>query len=102
MLVDKGKYVRIRKHVILPGKRDQSVPAETQKVPLKMWVRGRLLEESELFEETSILTATGRIVRGELKEVEPRYKHDFGDFVEELACVREVILKEMWGADDDL
>jgi hypothetical protein len=67
-----------------------------------MWVRGRLLEESELFEETSILTATGRIVRGELKEVEPRYKHDFGDFVEELACVREVILKEMWGADDDL
>lgn len=102
MLVDKGKYVRIRKHIILPGKRDKSVPAETQKVPLKMWIRGRLIEESELFEETSVITTTGRIVKGELKEIEPRYKHDFGDFVEELTCVREIILSEMWGDEYDL
>lgn len=102
MLVDKGKYVRIRKHILLPGNRDKSVPEETQRVPLKMWVRGRLIEESELFEETKIQTTTGRIVKGELKEVEPRYKHDFGDFVEELSCVRDIILNEMWGDNHDL
>lgn len=102
MLINKGKYVRIRKHLLLPGSREENVPNETQKVPLKMWVKGRLVDESELFEETKIITITGRVVKGELKEVEPRYKHDFGDFVEELSSVREIILKEMWGDLSDL
>ncbi len=100
MLVSQGKMVRIRKHILFPGNRDERVPKDTSLVPLKMWIKGKLLEESEMFEETEIITVTGRLEKGVLKEVEPRYKHSFGDYVEELHHVREIILKEVWGVDD--
>lgn len=100
MLVSKGKFVRIRKHILFPENRDKRVPDDTSQVPLKMWIKGRLLDESEMFEETEIITATGRIEKGILKEVEPKYKHTFGDYVEELQHIREIILKEAWGVDD--
>ena len=102
MLVKKGTYVRIRQHLLLPGERSERLPLDTQKVPLKMWARGRLCEEAELFEEVSIKTASGRIVRGVLKEVEPKYKHSYGEFVDEILQMRERILSEMWGDDDDV
>ncbi len=101
MLVSKGKFVRIRKHVIFAENRDERVPDDTSQVPLKMWIKGRLLEESEMFEESQIITATGRLEKGILKEVEPRYKHTFGNYVEELQDVREIILREAWGADEN-
>ncbi len=97
MLVDKGKYVRIRKHILPPEQRASNIPEDTKKVPLKMWIKGRLVEEAELFEEAEIITATGRRVKGVLKEVEPKHKHSFGDFVEEILRMREIILAEMWG-----
>ena len=100
MLVDKGKYVRIRKHILPPDQRAANVPEDTQKVPLKMWIKGRLVEEAELFEEAEIITATGRRVKGVLKEVEPKHKHSFGEYVEEIQAMRENILREMWGDEE--
>ena len=97
MLVAKDTYVRIRKHVLMPGERSVNLPKETSLVPLKMWVKGRLTEEAELFEDVTIITNTGRQIRGELKEVEPQYKHSFGGFVDEIVKMRENILNEMWG-----
>lgn len=102
MLVNKGTYVRVRKHLLLPGERAEGLPVDTQKVPFKMWARGRLCEEAELFEEVSIETASGRVVNGVLKEVEPKYKHSYGDFVDEILQMRKIILSEMWGDDDDV
>jgi 2-amino-4-ketopentanoate thiolase alpha subunit len=101
MLIDKGKYVRLRKHVLLPDDRAANIPDDTKKVPLKMWVKGNLIHESELFEEAQVKTTTGRIVKGELKEVEPKYKHSYGDFIEEIYTMKNIILSEMWGNNDE-
>ncbi len=100
MLVEKGKFVRIRSHLILPENRNTDLPESTQKVPYKMWAKGYLLDEAELYEESTIVTATNRVITGILKEVEPKYKHSFGDFVTEINVMRSIILKEVWGNDD--
>ncbi len=101
MLIKKGAYVRIRKNILPPGKRAKGIPEDTTKVPFKCWIKGRLLEEGELYEEARIQTATGRVVTGEIKEVEPRHKHSYGDHVDEILTMRETILREAWGDDDE-
>lgn len=102
MLIKKGTFVRVRKHVLLPGERLNTIPESTRKVPLKLWVKGKLLEEAELFEEAKILTASGRIISGVVKEEEPKYKHSYGNYVEEIHKVREIILNEFWGDSSDI
>lgn len=101
MLIDKGKYVRLRQYVLLPNHRALNIPDDTKKVPLKMWVKGRLTHEAELFEEAEIKTITGRLVKGELKEVEPKNKHTFGEHVDEILQIRQIVLNEMWGYNDE-
>jgi len=85
----------------MPGERVKNIPESTTKVPLKSWIKGRLTEESELYEEATILTATKRKVVGTVKEVNPAYKHTFGEFVPEILKMREKILEEMWGDTDE-
>lgn len=102
MLIKKGTFVRVRKNLLHPNERLESIPKDTKKVPLKMWIKGKLLEEAELFEEASIVTATGRVLRGVVKEVEPRYKHNYGNHVEEISQIREIILTEFWSGSDEL
>lgn len=99
MNLDKGTYVRIRKTLLQPSERSENLPEDTKKVPLKMWVKGRMLEEGELFDYAHIKTITGRIEYGRVKEIEPPYKHGFGDFVEELLQIREIIIKDMYGGE---
>jgi len=101
LLVEKGKYVRIRNHLLKPEERDQKLPESTQKVPFKSWTKGYLISEAEMYEEATIITATNRKVTGILKEVEPRYKHSFGDFVSEIHELRKIILSEVWGDNDE-
>ncbi len=101
MLVDKNSFVRIRSYVLSPEQRNENIPEDTAKKPLKMWVKGRLTHEAELFEEAEIITATGRRVKGILKEVEPKYKHSYGEYVEEIQLLRELILSEMWSDRDE-
>ena len=101
MILEKGTYVRIRKYLLLSNQRLKTIPEDTSKVPFKMWIKGRLLEETELFEEAKIETATGRIISGVVKEKNPKYKHSYGEFVEELMQIREIIKSEMRGDNDD-
>ncbi len=100
-MLSKGTYVRIRKHLLMPNERIQTLPKETREEPLKMWVKGRLNEEAEMFEKVCITTATNRIECGTLKEKNPRSKHGFGEFVNEIIIMRESILKEFWGVEDE-
>ncbi|MGS0972629.1 MAG: 2-amino-4-oxopentanoate thiolase subunit OrtA [Candidatus Izemoplasmataceae bacterium] len=101
MNIDKGTYVRIRKTLLQPSERSENLPEDTKKVPLKMWVKGRMLEEGELFDYAHIKTITGRIEYGRVKEIEPPYKHGFGDFVEELLQIREIIIKDVYGGENN-
>lgn len=101
MLVKKNTFVRLRMYVLSPENRAANVPKDTATKPLKMWIKGRLNHEAELFEEAEVTTATGRKVKGTLKEVEPKYKHNYGEYVEEIQKMREIILSEMWSDRDE-
>jgi len=98
-MIEKGTYARIRKTVLKPEERSSNLPEDTKKVPYKMWVKGFLLEECDLFDNVSVKTITGRIESGRLKEINPPYKHSYGDFVPELIKLRNIIKKDMFGED---
>ena len=96
-MIDKGTYVRIRRTLLKPSERSENLPIETKKVPYKMWIKGYLLDEADLFDIVKIRTITGRIETGRLKEVEPPYKHSYGDFVAEILVMKDIIIKDMYG-----
>ncbi len=94
-MVEKNRYVEIRRTLLEAGKRNKNIPEETKKVPLEMRMRGTLLEDGNLLEHVRIETETGRMEEGILVSVDPRYDHDFGGHVEELRIVRQRIRKDM-------
>lgn len=100
-MIDKGIYVRIRKTIFKPEERSENLPKETKQVPYKMWVKGFLEEEADLFDLVVIKTITGRSESGRLKEVEPPYKHSYGDFVPEILKLSDIILKDMYGDSNE-
>ncbi|NLM72211.1 MAG: 2-amino-4-ketopentanoate thiolase [Synergistaceae bacterium] len=81
---NKGDWVQIRQTVLTPEERAPQVPEDTKKVPLLLWVKGFACAGAAKGEQVEIETVTGRRTKGELFEVNPRYIHDFGDFVPEL------------------
>lgn len=80
----KGDWVQIHQIVLQPEERAPQVPEDTKKVPLELWVKGVARTEARLGEQIEIETTTGRIVKGELVAVNPKYIHSFGEFVPEL------------------
>ena len=96
-MIDKGTYVRIRKTIFKPEERSSNLPVETSKVPFKMWVKGYLGEDSDLFDIVTIETITGRKETGRLKEDNPPYKHNYGEFVPEILELRKTILNDFYG-----
>jgi 2-amino-4-ketopentanoate thiolase alpha subunit len=79
-----GTWVQIHLQVLEAGNRLSQVPPETQAVALEMRVRGIALHDAALGEPVEIRTAAGRVLRGTLVDLAPRYEHDFGDGVPEL------------------
>ncbi len=100
-MIDKGTYVRIRKTVFKPEERSNNLPEETKKVPFKMWIKGYLLEDSDLFDIVTIKTITGRLETGRLKEAKPPYKHSYGDFIPEILTLRDIIKNDLFGDRDE-
>lgn len=100
-MIDKGTYVRIRRTLLKPEDRSNNLPKETKKAPYKMWVKGFLLEEADLFDIVKIKTVTGRIETGRLKEVEPPYKHSYGDYVAEILTLKDIIINDMYGESNE-
>jgi hypothetical protein len=79
-----GTWVQIHLEVLEAGNRLSQVPPETQAVALEMRVRGIALHEAALGEPMQIRTTAGRVLRGTLVDLAPRYDHDFGAGVPEL------------------
>ena len=100
-MIDKGTYVRIRRTLLEAKERSDNLPSETKKVPYKMWVKGYLLKEADLFDIVKIKTITGRIETGRLKEVEPPYKHSYGDYVSEILVLKDIIINDMYGENNE-
>ena len=93
-MIDKGSFVRIRRTLLKPEERANHLPEDTKKVPYKMWVKGYLTEEAELFDIVTIETVNGRTETGRLKENKPTYKHNYGEFVDEALILRKTILED--------
>jgi len=93
MLGKKGQWVQVHDIVLQPAERAPQVPDDTKKVPLELWVKGYLNADAEVGKTCEITTVTGRVVKGELAEIEPSYTHDFGKYVPELDIVRNQVKK---------
>lgn len=101
MMIDKGSYVRIRRTLLKSGERSPNLPEETSKVPFKMWVKGYLQEDADLFDIVTVKTITGRYETGRLKEANPPYKHGYGDFVPEILKLGDIIQNDMYGDSNE-
>ena len=86
-LISKGTWVDIHTIVLPAGERAPQVPADTQKVPLEMRVKGFLVAPASLGDEAEIVTTVGRHLRGMLIEENPAYTHQFGTPVPELSTI---------------
>jgi hypothetical protein len=100
-MIDKGTYVRIRQTILKPQERSQKLPKDTHEVPFKIWVKGYLQEEADLFDIVHIKTLNGFEYTGRLKEANPPYRHSFGDFVPEILKLRQTIHNDMDGEHNE-
>lgn len=85
--VKKGDWVQVRQTVLTPEGRAPQAPEDTKATPLLLWVKGFAKSDGAMGDKMSVETITGREVTGELTAVNPRYVHDFGDFVPEFLAI---------------
>lgn len=95
----KGDWVQIHQIVLQPEERAPQVPEDTKKVPLELWVKGVARAEAKLGEQIEIETTTGRIVKGELVAINPKYIHSFGEFIPELLEVDRQVKGILFGGE---
>ncbi|QCX32759.1 2-amino-4-ketopentanoate thiolase [Caloramator sp. E03] len=97
----KGDWVQIHQIVLKPEERTGKLPEDTKKVPLELWVKGFLNHDANLYDEVEITTLTGRIVKGELVLINPRYEYGFGDeYVPELLKIGKQLRGILKGGDN--
>lgn len=82
-----GSWVEIRDVVLQPRQRAPQVPDDTRRVPLEMRIKGVLLDPGVIGDRVEIVTPAGRRVSGVLTEVNPAYRHAFGEPLAELLAI---------------
>ena len=99
-MAKKHDYVQIHRIVLEPDARADTIPEDTHSVPLEMWVKGYLNEESaKIGDEVTITTRTGRQVKGVLVDEAPHYTHSFGNLVPELLRVGDQVRGILFGEE---
>ena len=96
-MIKKGTFVEIEQVVLKEEERSSNIPEDTRKTSLRAWLKGYLLEDSEIGSIAEIKTTTGRIEKGVVTLERPSYTHDFGDFVEELMFIGPQAKEILWG-----
>jgi len=75
----RGDLVQIHKVILRPEQRSGELPESTKASPYEAWIKGSLLNErAHLGDTVRIKTSIGRELEGELVEINPSYRHDFG------------------------
>jgi len=98
----KGEWVNIHKIILTADERAMNIPEDTKKVPLEMWVKGFLVENSaSIGDKVSVRTITGREETGNLVDINPTYRHSFGEFIPELLQVGIKIKEILFGGEHD-
>lgn len=99
-MAKKNDWVRIHRNVLEPAERTGKLPEDTKKVPLEMWVKGRLQNDTaEIGDEVTVVTNVGRTEHGRLIEVNPCYELNYGAFVPEILTIEESLRSELFGGD---
>lgn len=98
-MAQKGDWALLHSVILESAQRAPQVPDDTHKVPLEQWVKGRLTGPARLGAQTTVITRTGRKVAGTLLEVNPRFSHDFGDFVPELLEIDDTVRALLFGGE---
>ena len=100
-MAKKNDWVRIHRNVLEPEQRTGKLPEDTKQVPLEMWVKGRLQNETaELGDEVTVITSVGRTEHGTLIEVNPCYALNYGAFVPEILTMEESLRKALFGGEE--
>ncbi len=94
-MAKKGDWVKIEKILLKPEERTAKIPDETKKVPYVVHVCGYLEQDAEIGSVVNIKSKIGRIHTGKLIEEKPTFKHNFGDFVPELADINIELRNEL-------
>ena len=101
MKAKKGDWVRIKKIVLRAEERSGNLPKDTKKVPLEMWDKGFLLDESaSLGDWVRVETIIGREIEGEFVQVDPSYDVNYGTSVNETLYIGKQ-LREILGDDHE-
>ncbi len=99
-MAQKNDWVQIHIDVLKPSERATNIPEDTRHVPLEMWVKGHLLNDSaEIGDTVRIRTKTGREAEGVLCAVNPSFKHNFGDYIPELDTIDETVKSILFGGE---
>ncbi len=91
MTVAGGTRVAVRQRLLEPHERAASLPADTAALPYEALVRGILIAPAEVGAQATIRTAAGRVLMGQLEDVEPADTHSFGRPPPALVAVDEAI-----------
>ncbi len=83
----KGTWVEIEQVVLQPAERSASLPEDTKKVPYILRVSGFLVMDANLGQQVQVRTIIGRVISGELKVINPSYRHGFGTVIPELLTI---------------
>ena len=98
-MVKKGQWVRIHSVVLKADERTAKLPEDTQKCDLQMWTKGFLQKDAEIGDEVTVLTASNRLEKGTLIEVDPYYTHSYGKFVPEIVQIDKQLRDILFGGD---
>ncbi|QIB67894.1 2-amino-4-ketopentanoate thiolase [Aminipila butyrica] len=98
-MVKKGEWVRIHSTVLEAAERTAKLPEDTQACPLEMWTKGFLEADAEIGDEVTIKTASNRLEKGTLIEVNPYWPHSYGKFIPELVQIDKQLRDIMGGGE---
>ena len=100
-MAKKNDWVRIHRNVLEPEQRTGKLPEDTKKVPLEMWVKGRLQNETAAIgDEVTVVTLVGRTEHGTLIEENPCYALNYGAFVPEILKMEQDLRNALFGGEE--
>ncbi|WP_026894174.1 2-amino-4-oxopentanoate thiolase subunit OrtA [Clostridiisalibacter paucivorans] len=101
-IAKKGDWVRIYNIVLTSEERAPQVPDDTKKVSLEMWDKGFLLnDEAKIGDEVEVETYIGRKIKGKMVEINPQYKHNYGEYVPELSYIGRQLRSILEGGESN-
>lgn len=97
----KNDWVLVHTIVLTKEERAPQVPVDTKAVPLEMWIKGYLQQDAEIGDRVQIKTVTNRLETGKLLEVNPTYRHSFGEFMPEILEIDRRLQTALYGGELD-